>query len=138
MCPETKPATAAVVAVGEELLSGETTDTNGPWLGRRLASLGAPVVRRWVVGDDAEEIQAAYPAADKLLLLSTFIPFYIISHRGGDEWLIPFWGMLHMWVLIVILGRELLVTIFRQWAVRQDVVIAAGTSVKYKACSHRR
>ncbi len=73
------------------------------------------------------------PAADKLLLLSTFIPFYIISHRGGDEWLIPFWGMLHMWVLIVILGRELLVTIFRQWAVRQDVVIAAGTSGKYKA-----
>ena len=63
MCPETKPATAAVVAVGEELLSGETTDTNGPWLGRKLASLGAPVVRRWVVGDDAEAIQAALSAA---------------------------------------------------------------------------
>jgi CDP-diacylglycerol--glycerol-3-phosphate 3-phosphatidyltransferase len=73
------------------------------------------------------------PAADKLLLLSTFIPFYVISHRGGEEGLIPWWGALPMWVLIVILGRELLVTLFRQWAVRHDVVIAAGTSGKYKA-----
>lgn len=73
------------------------------------------------------------PLADKLLLVSTLIPFYIISHRGGEEGLIPWWGMLPMWVLIVILGRELLVTLFRQWAVRQDVVIAAGTSGKYKA-----
>ena len=59
----THPLTAAVVAVGEELLSGETTDTNGSWLGKRLASLGAPVVARWVVGDDAEAIQAALSAA---------------------------------------------------------------------------
>lgn len=73
------------------------------------------------------------PAADKLLLVSTFIPFYIISHREGGAGLIPLWGMLPMWVLIVILGREVLVTIFRQWAVRRDVVIAAGTSGKYKA-----
>ena len=74
------------------------------------------------------------PLADKLLLVSTFIPFYIISHREGESGLIPLWGlrMLPMWVLIVILGRELLVTLFRQWAVRQDVVIAAGTSGKYK------
>ena len=50
------------------------------------------------------------PLADKLLLLSTFIPFYMISHRGEEVWLIPWWGMLPMWVLIVIIGRELLVT----------------------------
>ena len=75
------------------------------------------------------------PLADKLLLVSTFIPFYYISHYRGDAGLIPWWGMrmLPMWVLIVILGRELLVTIFRQWAVGKDVVIAAGTSGKYKA-----
>ncbi len=54
---------AAVVAVGEELLSGQTTDTNGPWLGKELAALGAPVVRRWVVGDDAEAIQGALSEA---------------------------------------------------------------------------
>ena len=73
------------------------------------------------------------PAADKLLLVSTFIPFYIISHREGEAGLIPLWGMLPMWVLIVILGREFLVTVFRQWAVGRDVVIAAGTSGKHKA-----
>ena len=73
------------------------------------------------------------PLADKLLLVSTLVPFYIISHRGGEADLIPLWGMLPMWVLVVILGRELLVTIFRQWAVRHDVVIAAGASGKYKA-----
>lgn len=73
------------------------------------------------------------PLADKLLLLSTFIPFYMISHRGAEEWLIPWWGMLPMWVMIVIFGRELLVTVFRQWAARRDVVIAAGQSGKHKA-----
>lgn len=73
------------------------------------------------------------PLADKLLLVSTLIPFYIISRQDGEAGLIPWWGMLPMWVLIVILGRELLVTLFRQWAAGQDVVIAAGTSGKYKA-----
>ncbi len=73
------------------------------------------------------------PLADKLLLVSTFIPFYIISNRPGELGLIPLVGMLPMWVLIVILGREVLVTLFRMWAVRQDVVIAAGTSGEYKA-----
>ena len=73
------------------------------------------------------------PLADKLLLLSTFIPFYIISHRGEEVWLIPWWGMLPMWVLIIIIGRELLVTLFRQWAKLKNVVIAAGQSGKYKA-----
>jgi CDP-diacylglycerol--glycerol-3-phosphate 3-phosphatidyltransferase len=73
------------------------------------------------------------PVADKLLLACTLIPFYLISHRGTEADLIPWWGMLPLWVLIVILGRELLVTLFRQWAARQDVVIAAGTSGKYKA-----
>jgi len=63
LCPETNGVEAAVIAVGEELLSGETTDTNGAWLGRKLAALGAPVVRRWVVGDDVEAIQAALSAA---------------------------------------------------------------------------
>lgn len=73
------------------------------------------------------------PLADKLLLVATFIPFYMISHRGGEEWFVPWWGMLPMWVMIVILGRELLVTIFRHWAARREVVIAAGQSGKYKA-----
>ena len=73
------------------------------------------------------------PLADKLLLVSTFVPFYMISHRPGPEGVIPWWNVLPLWVMVVILGRELVVTLFRQWAARREVVIAAGTSGKYKA-----
>ncbi len=50
---------AVVVTVGEELLSGETVETNGSWLSKRLASLGIPVTKRLVVGDDPDSIQGA-------------------------------------------------------------------------------
>jgi phosphatidylglycerophosphate synthase len=76
------------------------------------------------------------PIADKLLLLVTFIPFYLISHRGTEIDLIPGpWGAMPMpmWVMVVILGRELFITLFRQYAVRRGVVIAAGKSGKHKA-----
>jgi nicotinamide-nucleotide amidase len=48
-----------LVAVGNELLLGETTNTNGTWLGRRLAAEGFVVVRRTVVGDDDAAIREA-------------------------------------------------------------------------------
>lgn len=74
------------------------------------------------------------PIADKLLLLVTFIPFYLISHRGSELDLLPWpWGPMPMWVMVVILGRELFITLFRQYAVRRGVVIAAGKSGKHKA-----
>ena len=40
--------------------------------------------------------------------------------------------VLPLWVMVVVLGRELVVTLFREWAVRREVVIAAGVSGKYK------
>ncbi len=73
------------------------------------------------------------PLADKLLLAATFVPFYIITHRPGAENEIPFWGPLPMWVLVVIFGREIFITLFRQWAQGRGVVIAAGRSGKNKA-----
>ena len=72
------------------------------------------------------------PLADKLLLAATFIPFYLTSHRG-PEWHLPWWGPLPLWVVLVIFGRELLITLFRSYAVRRGVVIAAGASGKRKA-----
>ena len=48
---------AVVVTVGDELLSGETVETNGSWLSKRLASLGIPVIKRLVVGDDPDAIK---------------------------------------------------------------------------------
>ncbi len=73
------------------------------------------------------------PIADKLLLAATFIPFYLISHRGTAAGLIPWWGELPMWVMVVVFGREILVTAFRSYAVGRGVVIAAGRSGKLKA-----
>lgn len=73
------------------------------------------------------------PLADKLLLVVTFVPFYIISHRPGETGDVPWWGELPGWVLLVIFGRELAVTLFRGYASRRGVVIAAGRSGKYKA-----
>ena len=72
------------------------------------------------------------PLADKLLLAATFIPFYIISHRG-ESWHLPWWGPLPLWVVLVIFGRELLITVFRGYAVRKGIVIAAGVAGKTKA-----
>ena len=54
---------AAVVSVGDELLLGETVDTNGSWLARELSDLGFRVLRRWVVGDDPEEIREGVDGA---------------------------------------------------------------------------
>ena len=73
------------------------------------------------------------PFADKLLLVSTFLPVYLISHRVGDLEDVPFWGPMPLWVLIVIFGRELAITVFRSWAQKRGVIIAAGPSGKQKA-----
>lgn len=73
------------------------------------------------------------PLADKLLLVATFIPFYVVSHREGALTDIPWWGSLPMWVLVVIFGREVAVTLFRSWAARRGSVISAGPSGKIKA-----
>lgn len=73
------------------------------------------------------------PIADKLLLVATFVPFYIISRRGTEVGLIPWWGEMPMWVMIVIFGRELFITLFRSYAARRGVVIPAGKSGKRKA-----
>ena len=56
---------ACVVSVGNELLFGETVDTNSAWMGRALAARGITVVRRYTVADVAEEIRhAVREAAD--------------------------------------------------------------------------
>jgi CDP-diacylglycerol--glycerol-3-phosphate 3-phosphatidyltransferase len=73
------------------------------------------------------------PLADKLLLVATFVPFFVISHRAGPIGDLPYWGELPVWVLIVIFGREILVTVMRQLAARNGQILAAGVAGKYKA-----
>jgi nicotinamide-nucleotide amidase len=43
---------AHLLTIGDELLIGQTTNTNAAWLGERLGRLGIPVKRTVTVGDD--------------------------------------------------------------------------------------
>jgi CDP-diacylglycerol--glycerol-3-phosphate 3-phosphatidyltransferase len=73
------------------------------------------------------------PIADKLLLVATMLPFYFISHRSGDSGYLPLIGTLPLWILLVVFGREALVTGLRAVAARKGIVIPAGKAGKHKA-----
>ncbi len=74
------------------------------------------------------------PLADKLLLAATFIPFYILSQWREPGTRFPWFGWrLPLWILIIIFGRELFITVFRGFAARRGVVLAAGRAGKLKA-----
>lgn len=51
-------ARAAIVTVGNELLSGDVENTNGSWLARRLADLGVEVTLIAVVADEIDRVAA--------------------------------------------------------------------------------
>ena len=87
------------------------------------------------------------PLADKLLLVGTFIPMYILMRPSlhADDALparvaanvFPFHTPLGeipltWWVLAIVLGREAFMTLFRQAAARRGVVIAAIGPAKWK------
>jgi CDP-diacylglycerol---glycerol-3-phosphate 3-phosphatidyltransferase len=74
------------------------------------------------------------PLADKLLLVATFVPFYVLSHGGEPQTAFPWFGRtLPWWILVVIFGRELFITVFRGYAAKRGVVLAAGKAGKLKA-----
>lgn len=73
------------------------------------------------------------PVADKLLLVSTLLPIYVLSHRAGGSDALPILGGLPLWIVLVIFGREALITIVRGYAARHGVVIPAGSAGKHKA-----
>ena len=50
---------AAVVLTGSELVRGQRTDRNGPFLARELVSLGFEPARLVIVGDDADDLEVA-------------------------------------------------------------------------------
>ena len=54
---------AVIVVTGSELVRGERTDLNGPFLARSLLALGVEPTRIHVVGDDAAELEAAVTEA---------------------------------------------------------------------------
>jgi phosphatidylglycerophosphate synthase len=88
------------------------------------------------------------PLADKLLLFATLIPMFVLMSPPTD-WLAPGTGSLSgahafpfdtpfgpvglpWWIVAIVLGRELFMTVFRQLAARRGVVIAAIGPAKWK------
>lgn len=64
MAPQTPVVhRAELLAVGTELLLGETVDTNTAWLGSRLSRLGVDVYWAQRVGDNLERVRGALEAA---------------------------------------------------------------------------
>ena len=65
-------ATAAILTIGNELVSGDVTNTNGSWLAQRLAPLGVAVRLIAAVPDEietiAELVRAEAPRVDFLLV----------------------------------------------------------------------
>lgn len=88
------------------------------------------------------------PLADKLLLFATLIPMFILMSPDTDPFAptrevfgaahqFPFrtpWGAVSLpwWVVAIVIGRELLMTVFRQVAASKGVVIAAIGPAKWK------
>jgi len=48
---------AHLLTIGDELLIGQTTNTNAAWLGERLSRLGVQVERTVTVGDDPDTMR---------------------------------------------------------------------------------
>jgi len=97
--------------------------------------------------------KALDPLADKLLLFATFIPLIILQGRGSDPVAAFFAGTLRIapasafqfpfstwfgtfslpwWVVAMVLGREVFMTLFRSLAQGKGVVIAANYPAKVK------
>ncbi len=58
-----QPTSAAILAIGSEMLGPLRQDTNSLWLSARLEEIGIPVVRKSVVGDDPGQLAAELDAA---------------------------------------------------------------------------
>src|SRR4028119_2221553 len=83
----------------------------------------------------------ADPLADKLLLACTFAPFYLLSHGMEPETAFPWFGKTFpLWMLVVVFGREIFITVFRSFAARRGVVLAAGKGGERRggSAAHRR
>src|SRR5258705_8201458 len=63
---------AIILSIGDELVLGQTVDTNSAWLSQQLAALGISVIAHATVGDDQpaieREIRSLAPRCDYLII----------------------------------------------------------------------
>jgi CDP-diacylglycerol---glycerol-3-phosphate 3-phosphatidyltransferase len=88
------------------------------------------------------------PLADKLLLFATLIPMFVLMAPPNDRFVptraesidaarLQFqtpWGSVGLpwWIVAIVIGREIFMTVFRQAAARRGVVISAIGPAKWK------
>lgn len=63
--------TAEIISIGDELLIGQTLNTNAGWMGEQLALIGIRAKRVLTIGDDREEILDALAQAQSDVVLIT-------------------------------------------------------------------
>ncbi|MEK6767856.1 MAG: CDP-alcohol phosphatidyltransferase family protein [Gemmatimonadota bacterium] len=74
------------------------------------------------------------PIADKMILFATLVPIYWITRHPTllTDYQIPWWGSLPLWVAVLLVGREVLITVFRFRARKRGVIIPAVSAGKLK------
>ncbi|HEY0058002.1 MAG TPA: molybdopterin-binding protein, partial [Flavisolibacter sp.] len=99
-----KEVNAVIVTIGDELLIGQTVDTNSAFIGRELNKVGVWIKRRIAIGDTREEILSALeeqkgkadiviitgglgPTADDITkpALCEFFDSKLIRNKGVEE-----------------------------------------------------
>jgi nicotinamide-nucleotide amidase len=60
-----KEVNAAIITIGDELLIGQTVDTNSAWMAKELNAIGVWVKRRVAVGDNEADIRRALDEESK-------------------------------------------------------------------------
>jgi nicotinamide-nucleotide amidase len=60
-----KELNAVIITIGDELLIGQTVDTNSAWMAKELNAIGVWVKRRVAVGDDERDIRQALDEESK-------------------------------------------------------------------------
>jgi nicotinamide-nucleotide amidase len=58
-------STCTIITIGDELLIGQTIDTNSAWIAKQLNPIGIRIHQRIAVGDVAEDILEAFATARK-------------------------------------------------------------------------
>src|SRR6267142_5750630 len=105
-----------------------------------LVAAFSDVVDGWLArrrNEVSELGQLLDPIADKLMLFAMLIPIFWITRHPTIlvDYRIPWWGSLPVWVLLILVGREVLITVFRFFAKRQGIIIPAVGAGKLKAVS---
>ncbi len=56
---------AEIITIGDEILYGQTLDTNSHWMSRELDAINIKVVQKTTIGDNRDDILVAFETAEK-------------------------------------------------------------------------